>query len=375
MTKNLSMPSNTLGSNFSLLSFGESHGKCIGTVVDGCPAGLQLSESDIQPILDLRKPGQSVITTQRREEDAVTILSGVFNGYTTGAPICMIIWNKDSDSSSYDIFRSKPRPGHADYTGFIKYGGFNDYRGSGRFSGRLTATIVMGGAIALKILKKYLNIEVISYTKSIGDINLDTSEISFQSLRDFRYANDVRCPDETTAQKMRDSILAARRDGDSLGGVIECVVQNVPAGLGEPIFESMESEISRGLFSIPAVKGVEFGSGFFGSSVRGSRNNDPFIMDPQSNTIRTKSNNSGGILGGISDGMPITFRVAFKPAASIPKPQKTVDLESLSESDLIVGGRHDPCVVPRAPPVVDSIAGIILLDNCLKCNLVPRVLH
>lgn len=375
MTKNLSMPSNTLGSNFSLLSFGESHGKCIGAIVDGCPAGLQLSELDIQPFLDLRKPGQSVITTQRKEEDVVTILSGVFNGYTTGAPICMIIWNKDSDSRSYDVFRTKPRPGHADYTGIVKYGGFNDYRGSGRFSGRLTATIVMGGAIALKILKKYLNIEVISYTKSIGDISLDTSEMPFQLLRENRYSNDVRCPDNRTAQKMKESILTARRDGDSLGGVIEGIIQNVPPGLGEPIFESLESEISRGLFSIPAVKGVEFGSGFFGSSIRGSINNDSFILDPQSNTIRTKSNNSGGILGGISDGMPITFRVAFKPAASIPKPQKTVDLESMSEAELTVGGRHDPCVVPRAPPVIDSIAGIILLDNCLKCNLIPRVLH
>jgi chorismate synthase len=375
VTKNLSMPSNTLGSNFSLLSFGESHGKCIGAIVDGCPAGLQLSELDIQPFLDLRKPGQSVITTQRKEEDVVTILSGVFNGYTTGAPICMIIWNKDSDSRSYDVFRTKPRPGHADYTGIVKYGGFNDYRGSGRFSGRLTATIVMGGAIALKILKKYLNIEVISYTKSIGDISLDTSEMPFQLLRENRYSNDVRCPDNRTAQKMKESILTARRDGDSLGGVIEGIIQNVPPGLGEPIFESLESEISRGLFSIPAVKGVEFGSGFFGSSIRGSINNDSFILDPQSNTIRTKSNNSGGILGGISDGMPITFRVAFKPAASIPKPQKTVDLESMSEAELTVGGRHDPCVVPRAPPVIDSIAGIILLDNCLKCNLIPRVLH
>ncbi|KAA2279289.1 chorismate synthase [Candidatus Nitrosocosmicus sp. SS] len=369
------MPSNTLGSNFSLLSFGESHGKCIGAIVDGCPAGLQLSELDIQPFLDLRKPGQSVITTQRKEEDVVTILSGVFNGYTTGAPICMIIWNKDSDSRSYDVFRTKPRPGHADYTGIVKYGGFNDYRGSGRFSGRLTATIVMGGAIALKILKKYLNIEVISYTKSIGDISLDTREMPFQLLRENRYSNDVRCPDNRTAQKMKESILTARRDGDSLGGVIEGIIQNVPPGLGEPIFESLESEISRGLFSIPAVKGVEFGSGFFGSSIRGSINNDSFILDPQSNTIRTKSNNSGGILGGISDGMPITFRVAFKPAASIPKPQKTVDLGSMSEAELTVGGRHDPCVVPRAPPVIDSIAGIILLDNCLKCNLIPRVLH
>lgn len=369
------MPSNTLGNNYALLSFGESHGKCIGAIVEGCPAGLQLSESDIQPMLNLRKPGQSVITTQRKEADAVNILSGVFNGYTTGAPICMIIWNTDSDSRTYESFKSKPRPGHADYTGYVKYGGFNDYRGSGRFSGRLTATIVMGGAIALKILKKYLNIDVISYTKSIGIIDFDTKEIPLQTLSENRYQNDVRCPDVKTSIQMKELILAARRDGDSLGGVIECIIQGVPPGLGEPIFESLESEISRGLFSIPAVKGVEFGSGFKGSRLMGSINNDSFVIDPLSNEIKTKSNNSGGMLGGISDGMPITFRVAFKPAASIPKPQMTVDLETLQGTELVVGGRHDPCVVPRAPPIVDSIAGMVILDNCLKCNIIPRVLN
>ncbi|WP_179946318.1 chorismate synthase [Candidatus Nitrosocosmicus hydrocola] len=368
------MPSNILGSNFALQSFGESHGKCIGAVVDGCPAGLKLSEGDIQPMLDLRKPGQSNITTQRKEADTVNILSGVFEGYTTGAPICMIIWNTDSDSRSYEEFRTKPRPGHADYTGFVKYGGFNDYRGSGRFSGRLTATIVMGGAIALKILKNYLNVEIISYTKSIGSIDLDTRNISFNTLLSERYTNDVRCPDSAVSAKMKEEILSARRDGDSLGGIIECIVKGVPVGLGEPIFESIESEISKGLFSIPAVKGVEFGSGFSGTTMRGSINNDSFIINKDDGSIMTKSNNSGGILGGITDGMPLIFRIAFKPAASIPKTQKTVNLKDMKESDLIVTGRHDPCVVPRAPPVVDSIVGIILLDNCVKANMIPRVL-
>ena len=368
------MPSNILGNNFTLQSFGESHGKCIGAVVDGCPAGLKLSEADIQPMLDLRKPGQSSITTQRKESDTVNILSGVFEGYTTGAPICMLIWNTDSDSRSYEEFRTKPRPGHADYTGFIKYGGFNDYRGSGRFSGRLTATIVMGGAIALKILKNYLDIEIVSYTKSIGNIELDTRNISFSTLMSERYMNDVRCPDESVSAKMKEEIISARRDGDSLGGIIECIVSGVPAGLGEPIFESIESEISKGMFSIPAVKGVEFGSGFSGTKLRGSINNDSFIINKDDGSIMTKSNNSGGILGGITDGMPLVFRIAFKPAASIPKTQKTVDLKQMKESDLIVTGRHDPCVVPRAPPVVDSIAGIMLLDSCIKANLIPRVL-
>ncbi|HEX5904831.1 MAG TPA: chorismate synthase [Candidatus Nitrosocosmicus sp.] len=368
------MPPNILGKYFTLHSFGESHGKCIGAVIDGCPAGLRLSEEDIQPMLDLRRPGQSTITTQRKETDAVNILSGVFKGYTTGAPICMLIWNKDTDSSSYEEFRIKPRPGHADYTGFIKYGGFNDYRGSGRFSGRLTATIVMGGAIALKILKTYLNIDIISYTKSIGNVELETQSIPFEILMSRRYTNDVRCPDTNVSNKMKEEILSARRDGDSLGGIIECIVKGVPVGLGEPIFESIESEISSGLFSIPAVKGVEFGSGFRGSAVRGSINNDSFVINSKDGSIMTKSNNSGGILGGITDGMPLIFRVAFKPAASIPKTQKTVDLKQMKDSDLIVTGRHDPCVVPRAPPVVDSIAGIILLDSCIKANLIPRVI-
>ena len=369
------MSSNTLGSSFTVSSFGESHGKCIGAVIDGCPAGLDLSEADVQPLLDLRKPGQSIITTQRKETDTVEILSGIFNGFTTGAPICMIIWNKDSDSRSYDELISKPRPGHSDYTAFLKYGGFNDYRGSGRFSGRLTATIAMGGAVALKILRNHLNIEIISYTKSIGNITMDTADIPFDTLSKNRYLNDVRCPDQEIAMKMRDSILSARKEGDSLGGVIECMIQGVPVGLGEPIFESIESDISKGIFSIPAVKGLEFGSGFTGSTMKGSQNNDPFVIDKSTGKIITETNKSGGILGGITDGMPIVFRVAFKPAASIPRPQRTVNLKDMTEAQLIVSGRHDPCVVPRAPPVVDSIAAIVLLDCCLKSALVPRVIR
>jgi len=368
------MPSNTLGDHFTVSSFGESHGKCIGAIIDGCPAGLHLSETDVQPLLDLRKPGQSIITTQRKETDTVEILSGVFNGFTTGAPICMIIWNKDSDSRSYDESMSKPRPGHADYTAFVKYGGFNDFRGSGRFSGRLTATIAMGGAVALKILKNYLNIEIISYTKSIGDITMDSSNIPFDTLSKNRYLNDVRCPDAETALKMKNSILSAKRDGDSLGGIIECIVRGVPVGLGEPIFESIESEISKGIFSIPAVKGLEFGSGFRGSTMKGSENNDSFVIDKSTGHIITDTNKSGGILGGITDGMPLVFRVAFKPAASIARPQRTVNLKDMSETQLIVTGRHDPCVVPRAPPVVDSIAAIVVLDSCFKSNLIPRVI-
>lgn len=368
------MPANTIGDRFSITSFGESHGKCIGTIVDGCPAGLKLDESDIQPLLDLRRPGQSTITTQRKEVDKASILSGVFNGFTTGAPICMIIWNSDADSRSYEEIKNTPRPGHSDYPAYIKYGGFADYRGSGRFSGRLTATMVMGGAIALKILNEVLKIRIISYTKSIGDIFCNTENMSLDELSNKRYSNDVRCPDFDTALRMKESILLARKQGNSLGGVIECTTSNIPAGLGEPIFESIESEISKGLFSIPAVKGVEFGSGFDGSSLSGSQNNDTFYIENNSGAVLTRSNNSGGILGGITNGMPLKFRIAFKPAASISMTQRTVNIEKKTETDLQVKGRHDPCVVPRAPPVVDSIVGMVLVDHCIKCNLIPRVL-
>ncbi|MER5174453.1 MAG: chorismate synthase [Candidatus Nitrosocosmicus sp.] len=368
------MPPNILGERFSITSFGESHGKCIGTIVDGCPAGLKFDESDIQPLLDLRRPGQSIITTQRKESDKSSILSGVFNGYTTGAPICIIIWNADADSRSYDEIKNTPRPGHSDYPAYVKYGGFADYRGSGRFSGRLTATIVMGGAVALKILSKYLNIKIVSYTKSIGNITCDIENMSFDDLSNKRYLNEVRCPDFTAAMKMKEDILLARKNGDSLGGIIECTTNRIPPGIGEPIFESIESEISKGLFSIPAVKGVEFGSGFMGSNLKGSQNNDSFYIEKNSGEILTRSNNSGGILGGITTGMPLKFRIAFKPAASISMTQKTIHVEKKIETELQVKGRHDPCVVPRAPPVVDSVVGIILLDQCIKCNLIPPVL-
>ncbi len=368
------MPANILGERFLVTSFGESHGKCIGTIVDGCPAGLKLDESDIQPLLDLRRPGQSLIVTQRKEADKVSILSGTFNGYTTGAPICMIIWNEDSDSRTYEDIKYTPRPGHSDYTAFLKYGGFNDYRGSGRFSGRLTATLVMGGAIALKILKKYLKVEIASYTKAIGNIVYDSKNMTFQEIFEKRYANDVRCPDLECAVKMKDAINTARKDGDSLGGIIECIAHGVPAGLGEPLFQSIESEIAKGIFSIPAVKGIEFGSGFRGSTLKGSQNNDQFIIGKDNGKIITNTNNSGGILGGISDGMPIEFRIAFKPTASILKPQRTIDIQKGVETELKVKGRHDPCVVPRALPVVDSVVGIVLLDQCIKNGLVPLVL-
>jgi chorismate synthase len=364
------MVGNIIGERFVALSFGESHGKCIGIVVDGCPAGLPLGESDIQSQLDLRKPGQSIVTTQRKEEDKVEIISGVFNGFTTGAPICLIIWNEDKDSRPYELFKTKPRPGHSDYPAMIKYGNYADYRGSGRFSGRLTATFVMAGAIGQKLLKHSLGIETTAYTIEIGGIR--SKAMNLEESKRNRYSNDVRCPDIETAEKMKSAIMEARRDGDSLGGIIECISTGLPIGLGEPIFGSLESDLSKAIFSIPAVKGVEFGSGFGGSKKRGSQNNDIYIK--QDGRIVTKTNNSGGVLGGLSNSMPLTIRVAFKPAASIAKTQKTIDISSLAETELSVPGRHDPCVVPRAPPIVECVISMVLADHAIRSCYIPPVL-
>ncbi len=365
------MSSSSIGQRYVFTSFGESHGSCIGAVVDGCPAGLELEERDIQKMLDLRKPGQSIVTTQRKEEDKVEILSGVFRGYTTGAPIAMIIWNQDQRSRDYENLALKPRPGHSDYPAYIKYKGFNDYRGSGRFSGRLTATFVMAGAIARKLLAQTLEIDTFSYTCQVGKIKMNRQ--ATPKMKGSIYSNEVRCPDSRTAKKMRATILAARRSGDSVGGVVESITTNIPVGLGEPIFGSLESDLSKALFSIPAVKGVEFGSGFYGSTLHGSENNDEFTV--KNGKIVTKTNNAGGILGGISTGMPLVLRVAFKPASSIAKKQHTVDIKTKKPASLVVQGRHDPCVVPRAPPVVDSLVSVVLADHALMAGFIPPVIR
>lgn len=364
------MPGSSIGQRLVLTSFGESHGRCIGSVLDGCPAGLELDEKDIQKMLDQRKPGQSLVSTQRKEGDIVEILSGVFRGHTTGAPIAMIIWNKDQHSRDYEELVTKMRPGHSDYPALVKYNQYNDYRGGGRFSGRLTATHVMGGAIARKLLKVTLGVETNSYTIKIGKISM--TEKFDSKMKSQIYQNEVRCPNQKTAEKMRSSILAARKNGDSLGGIIESTTTNIPVGLGEPIFSSLESDISKAIYSIPSVKGVEFGSGFAGSELYGSQNNDPYVS--KGGKITTKTNNSGGILGGLSNGMPITMRVAFKPASSIAKKQTTVDIKTKKSATLQVQGRHDPCVVPRAPPVVDSLVSLVLADHALLGGFIKPVL-
>jgi len=360
---------NVLGKNFVLVSFGESHGKCVGAVVDGCPAGLPLSEKDIQEDLDRRRPGQSTVTTSRAEEDKVEILSGVFEGYTTGAPICMVVWNFDVDSSKYYEFRDKPRPGHADYTARVRYGGFNDFRGGGRLSGRVTASFVMGGAVAKKLLREVLGVRVEAYTVKIGGV--EAREVSDAGI-ERRYENPVRCPDFEAATRMIEVIEDVRRRGDSVGGVVECRVIGLPPGVGSPVFDTLEGDISRALFAIPAVKAVEFGSGVRAAELTGSAHNDPFTI--RSGKIVTETNNAGGILGGISSGMPIVCRVTFKPTPSISKPQKTVDLTRGEETTIEVKGRHDPCIVPRAIPVVEAMVALVLADHAVTLGLIPPVI-
>ena len=355
------LPGSSIGQRLVLTSFGESHGRSIGAVLDGCPAGLEIDEKEIQEMLNLRKPGQNLISTQRKEGDIVEVVSGIFRGFTTGAPITMLIWNADQKSKDYENLKTKLRPGHSDYPAMIKYNQYNDHRGGGRFSGRLTATHVMGGAIARKLLKVTLGIKTNSFTSQIGKIKME-KEFN-EKMSKLIYKNEVRCPEEKTAEKMRESILDARKKGDSLGGIVESITTNVPVGLGEPIFSSLESDLSKAIFSIPSVKGVEFGSGFRGSELFGSENNDLYTM--KKGKIVTKTNNSGGILGGISNGMPITMRVAFKPVSSIAQKQSTVDIKNKKDAILQVKGRHDPCVVPRAAPVVDSLVALTIADHAL----------
>ena len=360
---------NSLGKLLVITSFGESHSSCVGAIIDGCPAGLPITVDDIQREVDKRKPGVGMATTTRVEEDKVEILSGVFNGATTGAPICLLIWNKNVDSTEYEKMRFLPRPGHADYTAFIKYGGFNDFRGGGRFSGRITATFVMAGAIAKKLLD-LIGIEVLAHTVEIGGIKAKLT--GFDEIKENVDQNPVKCADLRAAEKMSRVIEKAKEEGDSVGGLIEGIALNVPVGLGEPVFDTLEGDLAKALFAIPAVKGVEFGSGFSAAGKRGSDNNDPFTI--RNNKIVTLTNNAGGILGGISNGMPIVVRVAVKPTSSIAKSQPTVNLKDMESASLVVKGRHDVCIVPRAVPVVASMVAVTLCDFAMRAGLIPRVI-
>ncbi len=356
-----------MGRAFRMTVFGESHGSCIGAVVEGCPAGLELDAGDIQRELDRRRPGRDT-ASPRVERDLVRIESGITDGRTNGGPIMMIIRNEDTDSSWYAKNRNVPRPSHADYTAFVRYGGFNDWRGGGFFSGRMTAGMVMGGAVAKKLLSGN-GVRAVAHLVQAGGVR--ANDVSDAELEAQAAESPVWCADKSASALMIKAIEDARAQGDSIGGIVECRVFGLPAGIGEPVFSSVESMVSHAVFSIPAVKGIEFGGGFALSSKRGSEANDEFALD--GGRIVTRSNNSGGILGGITNGMPVVLRVAFKPTPSIGKEQRSVDLSRMAETTIRVGGRHDPCIAVRAVPVVEAVVSASLADMMKKAHKIGKV--
>lgn len=359
---------NTFGRIFRLTTWGESHGAGIGCVVDGCPSGLELSVEDIQQELNRRRPGQSSVTTGRREEDRIEILSGLFNGKTIGTPISMLIKNRNADSSRYESIRNIPRPGHADLTWRIKFG-YVDYRGGGRASGRETASRVAAGAVAKKLLRTK-GIEIIAYTKEISGIITNNKIENIEKIRKTIDSNTVRTIDKKKAEAMERVILEAKSEKDSVGGVIEAIAFNVPAGLGEPIFGKLDADLAGAMLSIPSVKGIEIGDGFKLTRMMGSEANDEFLI--KDDKIITKTNHCGGILGGISNGMPIVVRVAIKPTSSIGKKQNTVNIREMKETSIEVEGRHDPCIIARAVPVVEAMMSLVLADHMLISGMIPR---
>ncbi len=357
------MAGNSFGNAFKITTFGESHGKGIGVVLDGCPAGLSIDENFVQSELDRRKPGQSAIVTQRKEEDQVQFLSGVFEGKATGTPIAMLILNADARSKDYSHIAGKYRPSHADFTYQEKYG-IRDYRGGGRSSARETAARVAAGAIA-KLFLATQGITCRAWVSQVGEISLNKSPKDVDlSLTD---SNDVRCPDPETAAAMIELIKAVRKDGDTIGGVVSGLITGCPVGLGEPAFDKLHADLGKAMLSINACKGFEYGSGFAGTALRGSLHNDAFYNDQ--GTIRTRSNHSGGIQGGISNGMDIDYRVAFKPVATIIPAQESVD--SMGNAVQVEGrGRHDPCVLPRAVPIVEAMTALVIADHLLRNRMV-----
>jgi chorismate synthase len=361
---------NSIGKEFVVTTFGESHGKIVGVVVDGCPAGLPLSEADFQEELDCRIPAEPKIVSARIEKDKAQILSGLFKGLTTGAPIVLMVENKETQISDYEAIKDLPRPGHSDYPARVRYGGFNDYRGGGRFSGRVTVAIIMAGTIAKKLLSRY-NVDVLAYTLAIGNIKTQR-QFGASEIRKNRYAAATRCPDLACAEKMEEAIVEAKKEGDSLGGIVECVVLNMPVGVGEPLFDALDADLAKAVFAVPAVKGVEFGVGFRAARLRGSENNDAYLV--KNGRVATSTENAGGILGGLSSGMPILIRAAIKPTPSIAKEQKTVDMCKIENASLSVKGRHDPCVVPKAVPAIEAAVTITLADHLIRSGYIPKIL-
>ncbi len=358
--------SNSLGTLFRVTSFGESHGECVGVVIDGCPAGVQLSRERVQQELDRRRPSGQPGATLRREPDNARILSGMLEGHTTGAPICMLVENENVQSDAYAALVDIPRPGHADYPAGVKYGGMNDPRGGGRFSGRITAGFVMAGAVAKAVLAG-CGVEVFAHTVQIGRVRAPGTEV--ESARASCRMNALSCCDGPAAAAMEREIEDARADGDSVGGIIECVATGLPVGIGEPVFSTVDGEIARALFAIPAVKAVEFGGGFGLSAVRGSQANDPFTIEGD-RVVATK-NDAGGILGGLTTGMPIVVRAAIKPTPSVSVKQRSVNLKTLQDAELAISGRHDACIVPRVVVVVEAMVAVVLCDLGLQGGLIP----
>ena len=352
---------NTFGNIFTLTSFGESHGTAVGGVIDGMPPGIEIDVDFIQRELDRRKPGQSNITTARKEEDKVEFLSGIFQGISTGCPIAFVVYNNNQISKDYSEIKDIFRPSHADYTYFAKYG-IRDYRGGGRTSARETIARVVAGALAKLVLRKF-NINISAFTAQVGDIKVekDYKTLNFDNIE----KNNVRCPDIEIAEKMEKLILEVKKEGDTIGGIISCVISGCPKGIGEPVFDKLHADLGAAMLSINAAKGFEYGSGFKGATQRGSQQNDQFVND--NGSITTVTNRSGGIQGGISNGQDIYFNVAFKPVPTILKQQETVD-KWANHKTIQPKGRHDPCVLPRAVPVVEAMAALVLLDHILMQN-------
>lgn len=351
---------NTFGHLFRITTWGESHGGGVGVVVDGCPPRLDLSEADIQPDLDRRRPGQSSIVTPRKEADRVQILSGVFEGRTLGTPISMLVRNEDFRPEAYSEMATKFRPSHADYTYQAKYG-IRNWQGGGRTSARETIGRVAGGAIAKKLLRKAYNVEILAYVSQVHEIaaQIDSSKVSFQDIE----SNIVRCPEPKSAQRMIELIEKVRSDGDTVGGIVSCVIRGAPAGWGEPVFDRLEADLAKAMLSLPASKGFDIGSGFGSILLRGTEHNDAFRS--ADGRVSTTTNRSGGIQGGISNGEPILFRVAFKPVATVMHEQETIDVD-FQNTTLKARGRHDPCVLPRAVPMVEAMAALVLADHALR---------
>ncbi|MBQ3031696.1 MAG: chorismate synthase [Anaerotignum sp.] len=355
------------GKKVKITIFGQSHSEAIGVVIDGLPVGEEIDLDAVQKFMERRAPGRNAYSTSRKEADLPRVVSGLFEGKTCGAPICAIIENTNTRSKDYDKLKDLPRPGHADFTAWVKYGGYNDHRGGGHFSGRLTAPLCFAGAVCKQILERkgiHVGAHILSI-KGVKDIPFDAVEIDAETLQAVA-EKAFPVQDDVAGEEMQAAITAAKGKGDSVGGIVECAITGLPVGVGEPMFDGLESVLAQAIFAIPAVKGVEFGAGFAVAELFGSENNDDFIYN-EDGTVKTKTNNHGGSLGGISSGMPLVFRAAFKPTPSISMEQDTISISKRENDRLAVTGRHDPCIVPRAVPVVEAAAAVAILD--LLCRM------